>query len=71
MRQHPTLFNSSVESIRHKESRSSSTSLLHGISHVGEDGTVQVRRARLLGVGTTDDLGACCDDEYPFPSFIP
>lgn len=43
--------------IRDEDSRSSGASLLHGIADVGEHRAVQVRRAGLLGVGTTNNLG--------------
>lgn len=45
-------------SIRDEERSSGSSSLLDGLAHVGEDGTVKVHRAGLLGVGSTNDLGA-------------
>ena len=47
-----------MESVRDKDSRSGSTGLLHGVTDVGEDRSVQVCRAGLLGVGTTDNLGS-------------
>jgi hypothetical protein len=45
--------------IRNEDSGGSSAGLLHGFANVGENGTVKVGRAGLLGVGTTDDIGAC------------
>lgn len=43
--------------IRDEDSRSSGASFLHGIADAGEHRPVQVRRAGLLGVGTTNNLG--------------
>lgn len=44
--------------IRDENGGSGGTGLLHGIGDIGEDGKVEVERAGLLGVGTTDDVGA-------------
>lgn len=44
---------------RNEDGGSCGTGLLHGIANVGENGTVKVRGAGLLGVGTTDDICAC------------
>ena len=45
--------------IRNEDGGSGGTGLLHGIADVGENGKVKVSRAGLLGVGTTNDVGAC------------
>lgn len=50
--------------IRDEDSRSSSTGLLHGIRDVGENGAVEVSSTGLLGVGTTDNIGACVIYEF-------
>lgn len=47
-----------IEFIRDENGGSGSAGLLHGIGDIGEDGKVKVKRAGLLGVGTTDDVGA-------------
>jgi hypothetical protein len=48
-----------VNIIRNENGGSGSTGLLASIGNVGEDGTVEVSGAGLLGVGTTDDIRAC------------
>lgn len=45
--------------IRNEDGRGGSSGLLHGVADVGENGKVKVSRAGLLGVGTTNDVGAC------------
>ena len=52
--------------VRDEDGRGSSTGFLHGIGDVGENGEVEVSSAGLLGVGTTDDVGACYMGELMF-----
>lgn len=48
------------EIIRDEDGGSGSTGLLAGLGDVGEHGEGEVSAASLLGVGTTDDISACC-----------
>lgn len=45
--------------IRDKDGGSGSAGLLDALLDIGEDGETEVLLAGLLGVGSTDDLGAC------------
>ena len=47
-------------SIRDEDGRGSGAGLLASILNVGEDRTLQVSAAGLLGVGTTDNVSAWC-----------
>lgn len=48
-----------IGTVRDEDSGSSSAGLFHGIRDIGENRTVKVSTAGLLGVGTTNDIGTC------------